>query len=232
MSMGVMESETGSLNDAANTIVTHSSPVSSIAASRTSAESDDTFSPVASVLSTINSKLVESLDIRARREQSQVLRGPGVDQELRCTIEQPPNSGSYNLVHTLKFSDGAKWILCIPCLGANGSFMPERSRMLRSEAMTMSFIRRNTSMPVPEIYDYCETSSNKIEVLYLLMEFAEGFSVFEKWFDDTGPTPKEERQMRILDTTAAAMSQLRKFEFDKIGSLQFEPGNMDATGIE
>ena len=44
------------------------------------------------------------------------------------------------------------------------------------------------------------------------------------WFGRTKPKPLGERQLRTLDTLAQAMSQLQKFQFDKIGSLQFNNG--------
>jgi aminoglycoside phosphotransferase (APT) family kinase protein len=62
--------------------------------------------------------------------------------------------------------------------------------MLRSEVMTMSLIRRNTSIPIPEIYDYCETSSNETGIPSVLMEFVEGFPVSEIWFRRHGANPK------------------------------------------
>ena len=86
----------------------------------------------------------------------------------------------------------------------------------------MKFLRHNTSIPIPEIYGFDETTDNEIGVPYVLMEFVDGFSVDELWFDDTGPTPLDVRRIRILETLAQAMSELSKFQFDKIGSLQFE----------
>jgi aminoglycoside phosphotransferase (APT) family kinase protein len=229
--MEALGSQKGGLTDAANPIVTCSSPTLSAASSRTSAESEDPFALFASVRSTIDFQSVASFAVGVRCKKSQGTRDQEVDQKYRCTVIQPPKCGSYNLLYTLEFSDGIKWVLRIPCPGENGGFVPESSRMLRSEVMTMSLIRRNTSIPIPEIYDYCESPSNEIGVPYVLMEFVEGFPVSEKWFDDTGPTPKSERQMRILDTTAAAMSQLSKFKFDKIGSLHYEPENTNPTDI-
>lgn len=50
------------------------------------------------------------------------------------------------------------------------------------------------------------------------------------WFSHDGPTPVEERRLRTLDTLAQALSQLRKFTFDKIGSLEVDcSGNNNNT---
>ena len=48
----------------------------------------------------------------------------------------------------------------------------------------------------------------------------------ELWFDDKGPTPLPHRRIRILKTLAEAMCELSKFQFDKIGALQFDHDNI------
>jgi len=53
------------------------------------------------------------------------------------------------------------------------------------------------------------------------MESMEGYSVDDLWFDSNGPTPLEERRLRILKTLASAMSQLNRFWSTEIGSPEF-----------
>lgn len=60
------------------------------------------------------------------------------------------------------------------------------------------------------------------------MSFIEGHTVSSKRFDETGPTPLEERRLKTLDTLAQALSQLQKFHFSKIGSLEFGSDNKTA----
>jgi hypothetical protein len=110
------------------------------------------------------------------------------------------------------------------------NFTPASSRLIRSEAMTMSFLRANTSIPIPKIHAFDETTGNELGVPYILMDFVEGFPVSEKWFDNTGPTPLQERRLRILGNVAIAMSQLSRFQFDKIGSLQFDSDSYSNIG--
>ena len=43
----------------------------------------------------------------------------------------------------------------------------------------MTFLHHNTSIPIPEIYGFDETTDNEIGVPYVLMEFVDGFSVDE-----------------------------------------------------
>ena len=196
-----------------------------------STDSEDPLARYASLLSRIESRTVLSLAMRVRQNH---LKGNGHEADIRYhegTVIQPPNCGSFNLIYTIEFSDGLKWVLRIPAPGEHGRFTPTSSRNLRSEAMTMSFLRKNTAIPIPKIFDFDETTNNEIGAPYILMDFAEGQRVSELWFDTTGPTPLEQRRLRILDTVAMAMSQLCIFQFDKIGSLQFDSDDLSPTRI-
>ena len=132
--------------------------------------------------------------------------------------------GSYNLVHIVEFADGVKYVIRVPATGWGSRFTGTAKHSLESQALTMRFLRKETTMPLPEIYGIDLTSSNEIGAPYIVMSFISGFTVSSKWFDKTGPTPLEERRQRTLDTVAEAMSQLRRFQFDQIGSLQFNDG--------
>ncbi|KAH8150739.1 uncharacterized protein LAJ45_05435 [Morchella importuna] len=87
--------------------------------------------------------------------------------------------------------------------------------------MTIRFIRKNTTTPIPEIIKFDYNSENEIASPYMMMRFAEGSPVCQLCWDETGPTPLEECRHRILDNIASAMSQLSQFTYQKIGSLQF-----------
>ncbi|KAL7266591.1 hypothetical protein RUND412_010859 [Rhizina undulata] len=95
----------------------------------------------------------------------------------------------------------------------------------------MRFLRKNTTIPIPEVFAFDETTNNEILAPFIMMEFAKGSSVSKVWFEDTGPTPLEERRLRILDTVASAMSQLVNFRFNEIGSLQLS-GKDDDTPLD
>jgi len=189
--------------------------------------SEETPARYVSLMASMTPESLGSLGIRVRLEAS------GKDSMFGCTVLdfERPNYGSFNLLYTLQFSDGMKWVVRIPAPGEQGLFTPTSSRFIRSDAMTMSFIRQNTNIPIPEIFDFDETVDNEIGAPYMMMEFVEGKPVSELWFDDTGPTPLEERRLRILDTVAEAMSQMSKFRFDKIGSLQFGSDASKPTNI-
>src|SRR5579859_2450454 len=185
--------------------------------------SDGLPSRFASLLTTITPRSLIALAVRIR--YTDVLHEGLRTQHQRCIVIQPPKYGAFNLLYTVEFGDGARWLVRIPCPGENGRFTATSSRSIRSEAYTMAYLRRNTSIPIPEIHGFDETTSNEVGAPYIMMEFVNGFSVDELWFDETGPTPLPLRRIRILKTLAEAMSQLSKFQFDEIGALQFDPDN-------
>lgn len=135
--------------------------------------------------------------------------------------------GSYNLVHIVEFDDGLKYVVRVPATGWGGRFTESAKRSLVSQVLTMRLVRKETTIPVPEVYTFDPSSSNPIEAPYILMSFIDGYSVSSKWFDGSGPTPVEERRLNILDSLARAMSQLQKLQFDMIGSLVSEDGTPD-----
>jgi hypothetical protein len=185
---------------------------------------EDPPSHFASLLASITPHSLVSLAIRVRYKGNRHKEGI---QDHQCSLIRPLKYGSFNILYTVEFADGVKWLVRIPNPGGNGRFTLSNVRCLRSEVYTMAFLRCNTSIPIPETYDFDETIDNEIGAPYVVMEFVEGLSVDELWFDHTGPTPLPVRRVRhILETLVQAMSELRKFQFDNIGSLQFEPDSI------
>lgn len=137
-------------------------------------------------------------------------------------------SGSYNLVHIIEFDDGFRFVIRVPGTGWGDRFTPSAKRCFVSQAFTMRFVRKETTISLPEVYACDPSSSNLIGAPYIAMSFIDGHPVSSKWNDTTGPTPKEERRLRILDTVAQAMAQLQKFEFEMIGSLESENGESES----
>jgi hypothetical protein len=176
-----------------------------------STDSDAPPAHFASLLATITPSSLISLAVRIRNDTQESGEG-----SKGCSVIQPPKFGSFNLLYTVEFADGVKRVVRIP-----SPREINKSRSLRSEAYTMIFLRRHTSIPIPEIYAFDETATNEISAPFILMNFVTGQSVDELWFDDTGPTPLNLRRIRILESLALAMSELSQFQFDKIGSLQF-----------
>lgn len=139
-------------------------------------------------------------------------------------------NGSYNLVHIVKFDDGARLVVRVPATGWGDRFTESAKRSLISQVVTMRLVRTKTTIPVPEVYAVDSSSSNLIGAPYLAMSYIHGHSVYSKWFHETGPTPMEERRLTILDNLARAMSQLQRLQFNMIGSLESQDW-MSENGI-
>jgi len=152
----------------------------------------------------------------ARGEQS-------TPRYIHCTVSSKPLFGSYNILYPIGFADGIRWLIKIPAKGFSGCWTDSDARAITSEALTMRLIRQKTTIPVPEVFSYWSTIENELHCPFLLMEFIEGLSLHEFWFDNTkSPTETELRRQRTLDKVASAMIQLNQFRFHKGGSLVFD----------
>ncbi|KAI9872162.1 MAG: hypothetical protein M1830_002007 [Pleopsidium flavum] len=131
--------------------------------------------------------------------------------------------GSYNRVHILQFADGIKYVIRVPCFGWGDRWTKEDAISLRSQALTMRYIKSNTALPLPEVYAYDATFENEIGAPYIGMSFVEGVAVDELWHDSREEiVVKEARKRRILDSIAIVMSELHLLSFDKFGALEFK----------
>lgn len=143
------------------------------------------------------------------------------DTGFSCVTVTDELYGSYNVVYIIEFNDKKKFVFRVPIDTNNGHLSDTAKRSMISQVGTMQFIRRNTTIPLPEIYAFNTSMDDTIGTPYVAMSFIEGEPVYSVWFDDVGPTTREERRQRILRSIARAMVQLEAFSFDKIGSLVF-----------
>jgi len=70
-----------------------------------------------------------------------------------CDLSQTPATGSLNWAITISFEDGMEWIFRSPrkYYGVN---MKTAGSLIASEAATLKYIRRYSSIPVPEIFAF------------------------------------------------------------------------------
>lgn len=127
-------------------------------------------------------------------------------------------SGSYNLIRVIQL-DGTKMVIRIPRIGQSGDLQQPAKAALESHVYTLQYIKAHTIIPVPEILHYDTTANNEIGAPYIAMSYISGRTVSRLWFEDSGPTPLEERRQNILRQLAKSISQLNMYRFDKIGSL-------------
>ncbi|KAL4894791.1 kinase-like domain-containing protein [Aspergillus ambiguus] len=150
-------------------------------------------------------------------------------KECSCDETQRPKSGSLNWVIFLSFEDGVEWVFRSP-RRSFGLQEATASEVVMSEVATMKYLGEMGKIPVPEVFSYCATDQNDIEVPYILMSKASGVPLSTyRWEDGVASLPGiSDRPQAVLSTSQrrkilrqlgvmhAALSNIR---FSEIGSL-------------
>ncbi|PYH81986.1 hypothetical protein BO82DRAFT_334920 [Aspergillus uvarum CBS 121591] len=134
--------------------------------------------------------------------------------------------GTYNLIHVIGFSDGLKYVIRVPASARHGQMSEAAQRALVSQARMMRFIKKRTMIPMADVFDFDAGFANPLKTPYIVLSYIPGRMVAEAWFDRSGPVQLEAKRLRILDSVAEAMAQLRGFQFDQIGSLDDDGGHV------
>ncbi|KAM5454938.1 hypothetical protein McanCB56680_003614 [Microsporum canis] len=131
------------------------------------------------VISALNLESLPAFCARARKASTDSV------ENQEALIEpiniEPPLFGSYHALFPIRFQDGLRWILKIPACGTSEHFNASASSALQSEALTMKLIRRETSVPVPDVFEFDATVGNELGVPFILMSFIQGTSLYDCW---------------------------------------------------
>ncbi|KAG8531203.1 uncharacterized protein KY384_004561 [Bacidia gigantensis] len=169
------------------------------------------------LLDVINLEALCLASIRARfRLDTVSLAGSAM---LTCQIADIPMMGASHAVWMIEFSDGVKWIARVPGHSYR-SFGDDEKQDMMGRIKVTKFIRKNTSIPMPDIFAWQLDKGNPVRVPYTLEEFIEGRLLSELWTDESWTT--EEKRLRVLTQLARAMSGLTAFTFDQIGTLTMQ----------
>lgn len=71
-----------------------------------------------------------------------------------CDVTQRPQCGSLNWAIFLSFDDGVEWVFRSPAAEEDDISMEVAGELLESEVATMKYIKENSSIPVPNIFEY------------------------------------------------------------------------------
>ena len=151
---------------------------------------------------------------------------------IACEVDGDYLEGAFHLVARLKFTDGLRWVIKIPANGHGDHFNQISRKALKSEALTMHIVQKETTVPVPEVHAFDASLENEIYVPYILMDQVDGSPLQKVWYKQDIPMSRKQHiRSKALRDLAAAMVQLRKFTFDRSGALDF---NEDGTirGVE
>ncbi|KAK4868399.1 hypothetical protein LT330_007121 [Penicillium expansum] len=128
-----------------------------------------------------------------------------------------------NIYYVVKFADGIKWMLKVPAGETPDQFGEDDAEAFRSEALTMIMLRRETTIPIPKVFAYDNTWTNKLKVPFILMEFIDARPLSDVWHDQESPEEVvQARRTRCLQDIAAAYLQLGKYTFNENTPLRFD----------
>ena len=189
-------------------------------------EQDQDMAIFGPVLANLDFERVSSF-VLAIRKRTQTAKEKGV--VLHCSIQKEPLWGAFHVLFIITFTDDVKWLLKIPATGYPDRFDAAAARSLTSEALTMRYLKRETTMPLPEVYHFDASLDNEVHCPFILMEYIEGISCRDIWFNDKIPYDLlEQHRHRVLEDVAKSMSQLGRFRFHCGGQPNFDSkGNLE-----
>jgi hypothetical protein len=95
--------------------------------------------------------------------------------------------GSSHVVFPLIFNTGLRWVTKIPINGTASTWNDTSASALSSEANTMRILKRQTTIPLPNVLDFSPTTKNDLQCPYIIMTYVPGVSLYNVWF---GPPPQ------------------------------------------
>jgi hypothetical protein len=146
-----------------------------------------------------------------------------------------PIYGSYHVVFPLTFDDGPRWVAKFPINGIPGKWDRLCAASLDSEANTMRLLKRETTIPLPDVLDFSSTTRNPLQCPYIIMTFISGTPLYDIWFGNhlkgVSQNTTRVRRTRALESIASAMVQLDRFSFRNGGRLLFASnGSLSGVG--
>jgi Phosphotransferase enzyme family len=163
--------------------------------------------------------------------RKRIQKTKGVDSNMRCDLQKEPLWGGFHILYLITFTDGVKWLLKVPATGHSDHFDAGAARSLTSEALTMRFLKRETTIPIPEVYHFDASLDNELHVPFILIEYIDGVSCQDMWFNDRiSKELLEQHRLRALEDVAKSMLQLGRFAYGRGGQPMFDSeGNLQET---
>ncbi|KAL6401783.1 serine/threonine protein kinase [Ilyonectria robusta] len=191
-------------------------------------DEEDPLQRFAAVLAALNLDALPRLAVEARQKLH-----PGTQYENPTVGD--PMSGSYHILYPLEFADGIRWLVKTPVNGVEGKWDELSAASLTSEANTMRLLKRETTVPVPEVFEFSATTNNKLNCPYIFMSSISGRPLQEVWHARnsgvTDPDILHAHRVRALEGIALAMVQLGKYNFGQGGCPLYDSkGNISGIG--
>ena len=158
---------------------------------------------------------------RTRRALHQTTNPDDAD-DIECEAVES-FSGSYNIAYKLEFDDGLVWMMRVPFHGTPHNWTEADAAAMKTEVMIMQLLKKDTTIPVPEVYDFDTTLNNEACVPYILMEFISGTHLGAYW-NNYQLCDVEQRLVRgkTMKDLAGALIQLEKYRFHAADEIAFD----------
>ncbi|KAH7090024.1 hypothetical protein BKA62DRAFT_726617 [Auriculariales sp. MPI-PUGE-AT-0066] len=160
------------------------------------------------------------------------LRKPSIP----CKANRQKYAGGFFFVTIeVEFDDGVIWVARLCTEHRTGRALSPKiiSRRIGCEVATLKLVSERTTIPVPTVYSWSDSTKNELGFPYVLSsailgQTAEGFELptLENR-PDVIPQHKLEAFQRFCKSLAKVHLELSRITFDKLGSVYFDP--KDAT---
>ncbi|KAJ2902126.1 hypothetical protein MKZ38_001035 [Zalerion maritima] len=199
-------------------------------ASSLSTEENDSLEMFSEVLSTLDKEQIP----RLAKTILQRLQPDNSASNTTPTIDEPMH-GSCHILFPITFNADLRWVVKIPVNGTEDKWDELSASALTSEANAMQLLKRETTIPLPEVLDFSRTTQNSLRCPYIVMTFISGMPLYDVWFGNrvngTDPETTRARRVRALEAISSAMLQLDKFSFPTSGRPLFGgEGNLSGVG--
>ncbi|KAK3060513.1 hypothetical protein LTS18_008383, partial [Coniosporium uncinatum] len=152
----------------------------------------------------------------------------------RCAHAAFLDEGTFNRVYVIQFYEEldegelgemlGKFCFKIPRIADPTRWTEADSKCLRSTALAMRYIKRNTGTPMADVIAYDSGHDNDIKVPYILETFIEGEPLSKLWWceENDATVSLHQKRKQILESLATCMAQLKNLPFLSVGRLAFD----------
>ncbi|KAI1126050.1 kinase-like domain-containing protein [Nemania abortiva] len=140
---------------------------------------------------------------------------PGARKIMQCDKVE----GNFNRAFILHLDNDSKVVARIPFSVAGPTRLTTNS-----EVATMSYLRKNTSIPVPNVLDWSDNPNNPIGTEYIIMDHVPGVQLRRIW-----PEMTTHQHMLCVKNLTKLVKQMNDMEFPAYGSIFFCDGPIDTA---
>ncbi|KAJ5124973.1 uncharacterized protein N7515_008798 [Penicillium bovifimosum] len=127
--------------------------------------------------------------------------------------------GGFNRVFIFTMDDSSRVVARLPFTSAGPAKLATAS-----EVATIQYLQRNTSIPIPKILDWCDDTANIVGSEYIIMEYAAGISLHQKW-----PYMAGDQKVRCIAAIYKKLREMVDLNFSAYGSIYLSTTPLDSS---